>query len=106
MLLEEVDRILLTSLDEIAWMLNVRGNDIEYNPLVISYLLVSQDEVRWFVRKYDAGCPDPDTDDSFSELEADGIVVDDYDAVFFALSDFTAENTTLYVRNIEKYREI
>ena len=99
MLLEEVDRILLTSLDEIAWMLNVRGNDIEYNPLVISYLLVSQDEVRWFVRKYDAGCPDPDTDDSFCELEADGIVVDDYDAVFFALSDFTAENTpvTLFV---------
>lgn len=99
MLLEEVDRVLLTSLDEIAWMLNVRGNDIEYNPLVISYLLVSQDEVRWFVRKYDAGCPDPDTDDSFSELEADGIVVDDYDAVFFALSDFTAENTpvTLFV---------
>ena len=99
MLLEEVDRVLLTSLDEIAWMLNVRGNDIEYNPLVISYLLVSQDEVRWFVRKHDAGCPDPDTDDSFCELEADGIVVDDYDAVFFALSDFTAENTpvTLFV---------
>ena len=99
MLLEEVDRVLLTSLDEIAWMLNVRGNDIEYNPLVISYLLVSQDEVRWFVRKYDAGCPDPDTDDSFCELEADGIVVDDYDAVFFALSDFTSENSlvTLFV---------
>ena len=99
MLLEDIDRVLLTSLDEIAWMLNVRGNDIEYNPLVISYLLVSQDEVRWFVRKHDAGCPDPDTDDSFSELEADGIVVDDYDAVFFALSDFTAENTpvTLFV---------
>ena len=99
MLLEDIDRVLLTSLDEIAWMLNVRGNDIEYNPLVISYLLVSHDEVRWFVRKHDAGCPDPDTDDSFSELEADGIVVDDYDAVFFALSDFTAENTpvTLFV---------
>ena len=99
MLLEEVDRVLLTSLDEIAWMLNVRGNDIEYNPLVISYLLVSQDEVRWFVRKHDAGCPDPDTDDSFSELETDDIIVDDYDAVFFALSDFSAENTpvTLFV---------
>ena len=99
MLLEDIDRVLLTSLDEIAWMLNVRGNDIEYNPLVISYLLVSQDEVRWFVRKHDTGCPDPDTDDSFSELEADGIAVDDYDAVFFALSDFTAENTpvTLFV---------
>lgn len=92
MLLESVDRVLLTSLDEIAWMLNVRGNDIEYNPLVISYLLVSQDQVRWFVKKsLSEGWSDPDTLDSFSELEADGVIVDDYDAVFFALSDFTGE---------------
>ena len=39
MLLKGVDRVLLTSLDEIVWMLNVRGSDIEYNPLIISYLL-------------------------------------------------------------------
>lgn len=100
MLLEGVDRVLLTSLDEIAWILNVRGSDIEYNPLVISYLLVSQDEVRWFVRKPSSqGFSDPDTLDSFSELEMDGIAVDDYDAVFFALSDFTGERTpvTLFV---------
>ena len=98
MLLEDVDRMLLTSLDEIAWMLNVRGNDIEYNPLVISYLLVSQDEVRWFVKKPTA-CPDPDTLDSFNELEMDDIIVDDYDAVFFALSDFSGEDNpvTLFV---------
>jgi Xaa-Pro aminopeptidase len=43
MLLQGVDAVLLTSLDEIAWLLNVRGSDIEYNPLVISYLLVTQD---------------------------------------------------------------
>lgn len=91
MLLQGVDRVLLTSLDEIAWILNVRGNDIEYNPLVISYLLVSQDCVRWFVRK--GVHDDPDTQDSFSELEMDGVIVDDYDAVFFALSDFSDEQS-------------
>lgn len=91
MLLQGVDRVLLTSLDEIAWLLNVRGNDIEYNPLVISYLLVSQDSVRWFVRK--GVHDDPDTQDSFSELEMDGVIVDDYDAVFFALSDFSDEQS-------------
>ena len=98
MLLEGVDRMLLTSLDEIAWMLNVRGSDIDYNPLVISYLLVSQDEVRWFVRKPSAFA-DPDTLDSFNELEMDDIIVDDYDAVFFALSDFSGEDNpvTLFV---------
>jgi Xaa-Pro aminopeptidase len=46
MLLHGIDRVLLSSLDEIAWMLNVRGSDIEYNPLVISYLLISQDYVK------------------------------------------------------------
>ena len=98
MLLEDVDRMLLTSLDEIAWMLNVRGSDIDYNPLVISYLLVSQDEVRWFVKKPSAFA-DPDTLDSFNELEMDDIIVDDYDAVFFALSDFSGEDNpvTLFV---------
>jgi Xaa-Pro aminopeptidase len=79
-------------------MLNVRGSDIDYNPLVISYLLVSQDEVRWFVRKPSAFA-DPDTLDSFNELEMDDIIVDDYDAVFFALSDFSGEDNpvTLFV---------
>ncbi|MCQ2183835.1 MAG: aminopeptidase P family protein [Bacteroidales bacterium] len=45
------DMMLLSSLDEIAWLLNVRGSDIEYNPLVISYLLVSETSVKWFVLK-------------------------------------------------------
>ena len=96
MLIQGVDRMLLSSLDEIAWMLNVRGNDIEYNPLVISYLLVSQDSVKWFVRK-DAGPFDPDTEDSFSELIADGIEVEDYDGVFYALKDFSGENSPVKI---------
>ncbi|MBQ8500442.1 MAG: aminopeptidase P family protein [Bacteroidales bacterium] len=91
MLLKGVDRVLLTALDEIAWLLNVRGNDIEYNPVVISYLLVSQDNVKWFVRKPDAGEPDPDTVDSYAEIEMDGVGIEDYDAVFFGLSDFSED---------------
>lgn len=46
----DCDAMLLTALDEIAWLFNVRGADIEYNPLVISYMTVSQDDVKWFVR--------------------------------------------------------
>lgn len=94
MLLHGMDRVLLSSLDEIAWMLNVRGCDIEYNPLVISYLLVSQDYVKWFVRKSMADM-DPDTEDSFSELVADGVDIEDYEAVFFALSDFSGETSRI-----------
>ena len=95
MLLKGYDKVLLSSLDEIAWMLNVRGNDIDYNPLVISYLLVSQDYVRWFVKKTASDAElDPDTLDSFSELRMDGVEVEDYDAVFFALSDFGQDETS------------
>ena len=94
MLLKGVDRVLLTSLDEIVWMLNVRGSDIEYNPLVISYLLISHDSVKWFVKKENT-CMDPDTEDSFCELVSDGVEIEDYDEVYFALKDFSGESSTI-----------
>lgn len=87
MMIEELDVILLTSLDEIAWLLNVRANDIEYNPLSISYLLVSQDSVKWFVRKSHDIQLDPETADSFSELNMDEVEIEDYDAINLALTD-------------------
>ncbi|MBQ1636963.1 MAG: aminopeptidase P family protein [Bacteroidales bacterium] len=40
----------VTSLDEIAWLLNVRASDIDYNPYVISFLLVTPQTAIWFVR--------------------------------------------------------
>ncbi len=98
MLINSYDKVLLTSLDEIAWMLNVRGSDIDYNPLVISYLLVSQDYVKWFVKKTATDSEqDPDTVDSFNELEMDGVDIEDYDAVFFALSDSDDDESTLFL---------
>ena len=69
------DSMLVTALDEIAWTLNVRGSDIDFNPYVISYLLVSADEARWFVLKDAARTLDPITLDSLDELEADGVQV-------------------------------
>ena len=96
MMLREVDKVLLTSLDEIAWLLNVRGNDIEYNPLVISYLLVSQDYVKWFVRKSTFVAPDPDTEDSFNELRMDEVEIEDYESVYFSLSE-SGSGTALFV---------
>lgn len=98
MMLNRRGGVLLTALDEIAWMLNVRGNDIEYNPLVISYLLVTQDYVRWFVTKPQFCAElDPDTVDSFSELEMDGVEVMEYDAVYPALAAMADENPDMTV---------
>lgn len=100
MLLQGVDAVLLTSLDEIAWMLNVRGSDIEYNPLVISYLLVTQDYVKWFVKKqpHEDGL-DPDTEDSFAELTDDGVWVEEYEAIYEGLQLLSneAEQVKIFV---------
>ena len=45
------DLHLLTSLYDIAWLLNVRGNDISYVPVVLSYLALSQEKCIWFVQE-------------------------------------------------------
>lgn len=42
---------ILTSLYDIAWLLNVRGGDISYVPVVLSYLALSQEECIWFVQE-------------------------------------------------------
>lgn len=41
----------LTSLDDIAWLLNIRGNDTRYNPVVLAYAVISADKVRLFINE-------------------------------------------------------
>lgn len=80
------EAILLTALDEIAWMLNVRGQDVAYNPVVMSYLLVTGDTAQWFVRKGPIPKEDKETNDSFYELTADGVNIQDYSDIGMALA--------------------
>ena len=86
LLLQECDALLVTSLDEIAWVLNVRGSDIDYNPVVISYLLLTMDRALWFVRKDEFARLDGDTADTFQELEDDGVAIRGYEEISLALS--------------------
>ena len=80
----EYDAILLSSLNEIAWTLNARASDIEYNPLIISYLLITENETLWFVLK--DRVEDPDSDKAFSEME--DIRLMRYDEVEETLADY------------------
>ena len=41
----------LSSLDDIVWLLNIRGNDIEYNPVVLSYMILTMDQVHFYVQE-------------------------------------------------------
>ncbi|MBR6030906.1 MAG: aminopeptidase P family protein [Bacteroidaceae bacterium] len=43
------DSILISQLDEIAWLLNLRGSDVHCNPVFVSYVLLTLDEVTLFI---------------------------------------------------------
>lgn len=45
----EADAMLVASLDNIAWTLNIRGTDVAYTPVVISYLYISETETALFI---------------------------------------------------------
>lgn len=45
------DLFVLASLDDIAWLLNIRGNDVAYNPVVLSYLLVGKKDIRLYINE-------------------------------------------------------
>lgn len=42
--------VFLSALDEIAWTLNLRGNDVHCNPVVVSYLLIEEEEAHYFIQ--------------------------------------------------------
>ncbi len=48
---EDSQVLIITSLDEIAWILNLRGSDVECNPVFMSFLVITEDECRLFVQK-------------------------------------------------------
>ena len=84
---KDCDAIVLSALDEIAWTLNIRASDIEYNPYAISYLVVSMDKADWYVRKDTFAEPDEETASSFYELRSDGVQEQPYDDIDFALGE-------------------
>ena len=42
------DEILISQFDEVAWLLNLRGNDVHCNPVFVAYCIVSRDEISLF----------------------------------------------------------
>jgi Xaa-Pro aminopeptidase len=46
-----LDYQLLTSLDDIMWLLNIRGNDIKYSPLLISFVIIGMKQILLFVEE-------------------------------------------------------
>lgn len=78
--------LFLSALDEIAWTLNLRGSDVHCNPVVISYLLITQESVIYFIS------PEKVTQEVATYLKEEHVSLQDYDEVETYLSTFTCEN--------------
>lgn len=78
--------IVLFALDEIAWLLNLRGSDIEYNPVFKSYAIVSQTTVELFV-----------DEDKIKDVYLTGVKTSPYDSVFSRISAGVSEKTPIRV---------
>lgn len=81
-----VDALFLSALDEIAWTLNLRGNDVHCNPVVVSYLLITQEDVFYFI------APEKVTQEVEAYLKEQHVSLKGYDEVESFLNTFTAKN--------------
>lgn len=114
------DYILISALDEIAWTLNMRGTDIECNPLFVSYLLISEKEATLYINKNKL------TETTVDYLQSQGVGHRNYEniesdltaisgrkiamspSINFAMYNAASEHNTVFIQAspVSKYKAI
>lgn len=79
------DYFLFSALDEIAWLYNIRCNDINFNPVAISYAIIGLEKAYWFVKRTKV------TPEVSTLLENEGIEIHDYHHLFLFLDELKKE---------------
>lgn len=84
-LCERVDKyganaMLISSLDTIAWLFNIRGNDVKCNPVVVSYAFVSEKETVLFINSKKV------EEEGLHYLEMEGVKIADYSKIYDYIS--------------------
>ena len=83
------DGMLMSSLDDIAWTLNLRGTDVHCNPVFVSYLLVSSKDAILYINKVKL------PQQVAGYLEAEGVAIAPYEDVAKGLKDYFEYNILL-----------
>lgn len=80
---------IITSLDDIGWLLNVRGDDVDYFPLLLSYAIVKMDSVELYAdeRKFD--------ETILAEFEKNQVHLHPYNDIYEDVKKFAAEDSVL-----------
>lgn len=89
---------LLSSLYDIAWLLNVRGNDINYVPVVLSFLALTKDTCIWFVQEKVV------TEELRAYLDENGITTRPYESFYDYVGNLSKEEVVLLNKNVVNYR--
>ena len=88
---------LMSSLYDIAWLLNVRGNDISYVPVVLSFLALSEDSCTWFVQEQIV------TEELKAYLTENGITTQPYESFYDYVKNIHVDKV-LMNKQVANYR--
>ena len=86
---QHADGMLVSALDEVAWLLNLRGSDVHCNPVFVAYVIISPQDVTLYINKEKL------TPDVTAYLAAEGVGVREYKEVERGLMDYFAYNILL-----------
>ena len=84
------DFYLLSKLDDIMWLTNLRGNDVECNPVALAYAVITKTDFILFVQDKEV------TDEVRKYCEAVGIELKDYHSLFAYLGDVSLSGDVLF----------
>lgn len=95
---EEAQYHIISTLDDIAWILNVRGNDIPHVPVVLSFLVIGKEDAMWFVEENALS-------DAVKEMAAEcGITIRQYEDVYAYAATIPENSTVLLDKRKVNYR--
>lgn len=83
--------LVVSMLDEIAWLLNLRGSDIPHSPVMYAYLIVEIDKAKLFVDNSKV------TPDVMEHLKSAGIELKPYDAILSEVKSLAAQGARLWL---------
>jgi Xaa-Pro aminopeptidase len=86
---EDADGMLMVTLDAIAWTFNIRGNDVDFNPVAVAYSYISEKETVLFIN------PKKLTNEVADNLKQQGVTLAAYDKIFDFVSNLPANSSVL-----------
>ncbi len=80
---------IITSLDDIAWLFNIRGKDVLYNPVVLSYVVITLDDVYLFVDESKLN------EEILTEFKKDNISIKKYNEIYNFIKNIKQDEVIL-----------